>query len=145
MRPLHVAVALAALATAGCLPDDHGAVLLHFESRSDGSSAPPSYTSSRAAAAFTPDGLVHLSATSNQGILQVTVDGPLALGATIDLPPGEPRVRYTIADSSWTSDGGTLSVLSIDPAIISFTSVPMHPSAGPATGSFVLTGGGTFR
>ena len=140
---LGLVVALAAVA--GCRPDDTGAVLLHLNARSAESSAPATYSSSTAAAAFTGDGLVHLTATSNQGILRVVLDGPLVDGATIELPVDDERLRFTIGVEEWGNRGGTIEVLSAYGSIFSFVGVPMEPRSDGAAGTFVFDGGGTFR
>ncbi|HEX8952476.1 MAG TPA: hypothetical protein VF945_11560 [Polyangia bacterium] len=133
------------VAVVGCQPDDTGAVLLHLNARSDASTAPATYSSSTAAAAFAPDGLVTLTATSNQGVVTLLLAGPLGQGDMIALPPAEERVHFQIRDDGWGNQGGTIEVLSVNPVIVSFVGVPMVARAGAATGSFVFDGGGTFR
>ena len=137
-----VVVGLAAIAVAGCRPDDTGAVLLHVSARSD-AAVPPTYSSSTAAAALTGDGLVHLTATSNQGLLRLVIVGPLLLGARIELPAD--ALHFDIGADDWANGGGTLDVLSVDPAIVNFSAVPMEARSATATGSFVFDGGGTFQ
>jgi len=135
-------VAWAALAVAGCRPDDTGAVLLHVSVRTD-LSVPATYSSSTAAVALTGDGLVHLTATSNQGLLRLVFVGPLILGAHVELLPDE--LHFVIGDADWANDGGAIDVLEVDPAIVSFVALPMSPRAGSAAGTFTFDGGGTFR
>ncbi|MCU1282380.1 MAG: hypothetical protein JWM53_5926 [bacterium] len=142
---LVLAAAVAAAAVAGCRPDDTGAVLLHLDQRSDVASLPATYSSSTAAVALTGDGLVHLTATSNQGVLTVLFVGPLIEGSTVELPPDDERLHFTIDAADWANRGGTLIVLSTSPAIVSFVGVPMEARSGAAVGSFVFDGGGTFR
>jgi hypothetical protein len=145
-----VVVGLAAFAVAGCRPDDTGAVLLHVSVRTD-LSVPATYSSSTAARAFTGDGLVHLTATSNQGLLPLVIFGPLADGELIELAPD--ALHFAIGDADWANDGGTLEVLTADgdlggsdPAtVVSFVAVPMSARSASAAGSFVFDGGGTYR
>jgi hypothetical protein len=145
-----VVVGLAAIAVAGCRPDDTGAVLLHVSARA-GAPVPPTYSSSTAAAAFTADGLVHLTATSNEGLLRLVIFGPLVAGAILELPVD--AVHFAIGDADWANDAGTLEVLTVegniggsDPAtVVSFVALPMSARSAGATGSFVFDGGGTYR
>jgi hypothetical protein len=130
---------------AGCRPDDLGAVLLHLDARTDATVAPATYSSSTAAVALTGDGLVHLTATSNEGLLEIVFEGPLIDGSTIELPPDVETVRFTIGDAAWGNRGGTLVVLATSPAIFNFAGVPMEARSGFAVGAFVFDGGGTFR
>jgi hypothetical protein len=143
--PWGLALGLVAAAVAGCRPDDTGAVLLHLDARTDGSSAPATYSSSTAGAGFSADGLVHLLATSNQGVLTLLLVGPLVEGSTVELPPDVERLHFAIADSDWGNRGGTLVVLSLDPVIVQFVGVPMEARSGAAVGNFFFDGGGTFR
>ncbi len=140
---LGLVAALAAAAVAGCVPDDRGAVLLHLNARTAGSPATPTYSSSTAAAAVGDDGLLHLTATSNQGLLRLVLANSLMLGATIELPPD--GLHFAIGDADWANRGGSVVVLSLDPVILGFVAVPMEARSTAAVGSFVFDGGGTFR
>ncbi len=147
MRALRATLALgiAIGASAGCRPDDTGAVLLHVTDSVGLSPAMTTYSSSEAAVSFSPDGPVLLSATSNQGLLRVLLPGPLVTGATVALPAGEERVHFEIGGAAWGNQGGNVFVISADPAIIRLLGVPMAANGGGALGTFVFDGDGTFR
>ena len=134
---LGLAVGMAAVAVAGCLRDDTGAVLLHLDQRTD-VSAPATYSSSTAAASFAPDGPVHLTATSNQGVVTLLLAGPLRDGATIELPHDEERLHFAVGEADWGNRGGTIVVLSASPVILSFVVVPMEARSDAAAGAFVV-------
>ena len=140
-----LAAAAAMIAGGGCHPDDTGAVLLHFTQRVDMPSTLTTFSSSTAAVAFSPDGPVLFSATSNQGTLRLVLAGPLVDGATIGLPADEERVRFELDGAAWGNQGGTVVVLSANPAIVRLAGVPMVARDGGAAGSFVFDGAGTFR
>ena len=137
-------VGVTAFAVAGCRPDDTGAVLLHFNARTD-AALPATYSSSTAAAAFTGDGLVHLTATSNQGILRLVIAGPLVDGARIELSPDDEPLHFAIGDADWASRGGAIEVLDAYGTMVTFVDVPMEARSASAAGTFVFGGGGTFR
>jgi len=146
MRALRALLALSlGLLSGGCLRHDTGAVLLHFTEGVDLSPELVTYSSSSAAAAFIPDGQVLLSATSNQGVLQLSLIGPLITGATIELPPDQESVHFVLDGAAWLNQGGTIYVLSADPAIVNLAGIPMVPADDVTVGSFVFQGSGTFR
>ncbi len=135
----------AALAASGGCKFDNGAVLLHFTQPVDLSPTLLTYSSSEAAVAFNPAGPVLFSATSNQGTLHLVLPGPLATGATIELPTDEETLSFTFEGAAWGNQGGTVFILTADPAIVRLDGVPMVPTNDGAVGSFVFTGSGTFR
>jgi hypothetical protein len=145
MRALGACLALTAFAAAaGCLNDDGAVRLAVTDARG---LAPPisGYSASNAAVAVDASGRVHFTATSNQGILSLQLDGPLAPSTTIDLAAAPSAVDFTIGDASWSNDGGTLVIESVHPVIVNFAAVPMSARSAAAGGEFVFSGSGTFR
>lgn len=145
MRHVRLAWVVGSVVTvvAGCSPDNTGAVLFHLEQRTEVVDAPTTYSSSQAAVSLTADGFVHLTATSNLGVLMLTFFGPVTEGATIALP--QDSFRFVVGAAEWSNESGaSVVVLSANPVIVSFVGIPMRARAGTATGSFVIQGGGTF-
>ena len=129
---------------AGCAPET-GAVLMRLEQRSADFSGGSSYNSSATEVVFAPDGHVFFAASSNLGELHVTLDQPLAAQTTFPLPLDHESVQFRVGDGVWGNQGGSVFVISVDPAIIRLVAVPMVPRAGVAAGTFELDGDGTFR
>lgn len=145
MRAVPALLAMVTMsASAGGCSTDYGSVLLHLDQRSTDSFAPPTYGSSSAGVGLA-DGEWLFTATSDQGVLRVALPAPIHPGDTIALPAGEERVRVQLGDGGWSNQGGTVYVISIDPAIIGLIAVPMVARSGSAAGSFVVNGNGTFR
>jgi hypothetical protein len=139
------AVVLATLLAGGCVRNDQGAVLLHLDERSPELFLPLTYGSSSAAVSHAAGADVLFTATSDQGVLRVLVALPFRAGDTIVLPDDEQRVDFQVFDNHWGNQGGTVYIISIEPAIIGLIGVPMVPRVGNAAGSFVFNGNGTFR
>jgi hypothetical protein len=140
-----LALGAALAAGGGCLRTDTGAVLLHFIQPVDLSPALTTYSSSSAAVAFDPAGPVLFTATSNEGTLTLVLPGPLATGTTIALSPTEESVHFAFDAAAWGNQGGSVFILSADPAIVRLDGVPMVARNDSTVGSFVFTGAGTFR
>jgi hypothetical protein len=138
------ALMLATVPAGGCISGDYGAVLLHLDARSLDASLPATYSSSTAGVGPS-DGQLIFSAASSEGLVRVVLAGPLQPGDTITLPTDEERVQFQSAAGDWGNAGGTVYVISVDPAIIGLVGVPMAARSGAAAGSFVFDGNGTFR
>ncbi len=145
MRALGAVLVVALTTVGGCVPNDTGAVLLHLDQRSDASLLLPTYSSSTAAVSFSPDGPVHFTATSSQGLVTLLLPGPLISGSTVELPTDEERVHFAVGNAGWGNQGGNIFIISVNPAIVRFAGVPMVARSGAAFGSFVFDGDGTFR
>ena len=143
MRALAL-LAMAMATSSGCR-FDNGAVLFHLDQKSDDFFGPLTYSSSEAAVSFAADGHVFFGASSSQGTVRVQLDSPLVFNATVALPAGETDVQYQLGNGEWGNDGGSVFVISVDPAIIRLLAVPMSPRSGVATGTFTFDGDGTFR
>lgn len=145
MRALAACLVLAGLATTAGCPSDNGAVRLDV-SQAVGVSPPiAGYSASNAAFATDPNGFVHFTANSNQGVLTMRLGGPLGPSQVIDLAAGGDTVDFTVGDAVWSATGGTLAVESLRPLIIGFSTVTMTARSAAASGDFVFDGAGTFR
>jgi hypothetical protein len=144
MRLFLAGVAAVALAVAGGCLDDNGAVRLFVSDAIDVSPLVSGYSSSNADFTPTPDGVLHFTATSNQGILLIAVPGPLVEGTVYELSPGQKSVQFTLGSSVWFGEGGLLVIDRLDPLMVGLSDVTMV-AAVDASGSFDFTGTGIFR
>ena len=145
MRAVCLLSTVAAMALhAGCTPDN-GAVLMRLDARTPDFIGPASYASSATEVVFHPDGSVFFAASSNQGVLRVLLPSPLVPQTTVALPGDQDRVQLEVGKGGWANQGGSVFVISADPAIIRLLAVPMVARSGDAGGSFVFNGDGTFQ
>jgi len=145
MRLLPACLAAVALALAGGCKTDNGSVLLMVEQPTGVSPPVTGYSSSDAVASPESTGLVHFTATSNQGTLTMEVQGPLVPGQNVDLGQEHNFLSFDVTGAGWASNGGMIAVDGVDPFRIRFLGVPMMRSTGAAAGSFAFTGSGTFK
>ena len=136
--------ALVVTVVGSCGSEDHGAVLLHLDQRSADLSLPETYGSSATGVGHPSDGQLLFAAASNQGVLSVLVAMPIHDGDSIALSSDE-RIHFQVGAAEWANQGGTVYIISAEPAVIGLVAVPMVARPGVATGSFVFDGNGTFR